>query len=100
MEFLFSFGLTCYEPFVPLGPSIARYVDPMKSIKLVALLVLSLGLARTASAIPYYLATDDATTVTPGNTTSSFYDVDVKNGGIESGTATNLFSSTFGGDDV
>lgn len=65
----------------------------MKS-KIAALLLISLGFAHSASAVPYYLETVNATK-TSGTTNSDFYQV--TGGGAESGTALSLYSFTFGG---
>lgn len=70
----------------------------MKS-KIASLLLLGLGLAHSAFAIPYNLTSATATTVS-GNYVSTFYQVD--GAGVEKAgtTAIDLFSSTVGGDDV
>jgi hypothetical protein len=67
----------------------------MKSLKITALLLLGLCIARSASAVPFYLETEDSTKFTNVTTNSSFYQV--TGAGVESGTALNLFSSTIGG---
>lgn len=70
----------------------------MKNLKVTALLLVFLGLSRSALAIPYNLATADATLVS-GNTVSTFYEV--SGSGVETPgtTAINLFSGTTGGDE-
>jgi len=69
----------------------------MKSIKLASLLLLALGLAQSASAVPYNLTSTSATLVANDNYVSTFYQV--KGTGVEEPgtTAINSFSSTLGG---
>src|SRR6187549_933378 len=64
--------------------------------KIAALFLLSLGLARTASAVPFYLEAEVAT-LTGGTTNSGFYEVE---GGVDSGSAASLYTPTSGGNNV
>lgn len=71
----------------------------MKLMKVIALLLLCLGFARSAFAVPFLLETEAATKVA-GTLNSPFYQV--SSGGVEllGTTAVGLFTSTLGGNDV
>jgi len=69
----------------------------MKSVKLASLLVIGLGFAQSAFALPYNLLTASASVVANDNLVSPFYQVSGTGVELPGTTAINLFSATTGG---